>query len=98
MGSDSRTWLWYTALLFFYLTMSLTILFRGLLTLLMSNSKYNEQMKITEQMLKGIATQDLFFLPSLTTLACREYIFKRIQCKIIIRYVKILLEMKEKCN
>lgn len=33
-------------LLFFYLTMSLTILSKGLLTLLMNNSKYNVQRKI----------------------------------------------------
>lgn len=31
----------YAALLFFYLTTSLSIFFGGLLTLLMSNSKYN---------------------------------------------------------
>lgn len=63
----------------------------------MSNSKYNVQKKITDQMLKGIATQDIFFTFA-DHMSMQRIHFKRSLCKIIIRYVKLLLEMKEKYN
>ena len=77
----------YASLLFFYLTKSLTILFRGLLTLLMSNSKYNVQRKILTKWKRIHNIRHGLPLP--TILACREYILTEL-C------LKLLLELKDK--